>query len=148
MKEYKIYLCSSIDEFRNERDSIQEFFYDLDMKAREKGKKIILNRCEIEDPRMRLEGSQTLYDKHIRESDLIIFLFGMQAGEYTLHELDVAAEYNKRIIVFCKESPKISNNESLIMLYKKLNEYHIEPLLLESIEYIELIILEQLFLSK
>lgn len=91
MKEIKIFLASSIDEFKNERNELQCFIDDM---AREFRKNYDIDievlRCEKVDPRYVKGRSQDEFNGLIKNSEMCIFLFFTKAGEYTIEEFEVA----------------------------------------------------------
>ncbi len=143
MREIKIFLASSIVEFETERKELLDFVRKkLGDKMREK-KNISLEviKCENLDNKIVVSGMQKMYDDEIRKSDIVLFLFGKNAGEFTLGELDVAAEHFKsskeKIIVMCMENPYKSENETLKELANRLTKYRIEHKMFSNIEAIK-----------
>ena len=91
MKKIRIFIGSSIDELKIERKDLASFIQGLNNKYVDRGIYIEPYRCEEEPPKMSGEGSQSEIDKYIEDSaDAAFFLFFTKAGEYTLHELDIA----------------------------------------------------------
>lgn len=91
MKEIKIFLASSIDEFKNERNELQCFIDDVAEDFRDRyDTDIRVQRCEKVDPRYVKGRSQDEFNELIKNSEMCIFLFFTKAGEYTIEEFEVA----------------------------------------------------------
>jgi len=150
MKEINIFLASSIIDFETERKELFNFVRKEigDRMREEKNISLDIIKCENIDNKIVLDGMQRLYDREIIKSDIVLFLFGKKAGEFTLGELEVAANHFKndkeKIIVMCKENPYKSENESLKKLADKLSEHKIDYRKFSNIETIENEILRRL----
>ena len=95
MKEIKIFIGSSVDknEFEIEREKLGSFINGLNRKYIKQGIFIDLYDCETVSNKMRAEGSQKQHDDYIKnDADATFFMFFKKAGEFTLHELQVAHE--------------------------------------------------------
>lgn len=118
MKEIKIFLASSIDEFKNERNELQCFIDDM---AREFRKNYDIDievlRCEKVDPRYVKGRSQDEFNELIKNSEMCIFLFFTKAGEYTVEEFEVA---RKAFEVSENGKPKIYT------CFKTINDVSVE----------------------
>lgn len=91
MKIINIFLASSIDEFKNERNEIQCFINDVAEDFRDRyDTDIRVQRCEKVDPRYVKGRSQDEFNELIKNSEMCIFLFFTKAGEYTIEEFEVA----------------------------------------------------------
>ena len=93
MKEIKIFIGSSVDkkEFEIEREKLGSFINGLNRKYVKQGIFIDFYDCETVSNKMRVEGSQKQHDDYIeKEADATFFMFFKKAGEFTLHELQVA----------------------------------------------------------
>lgn len=116
MQNIKIFLASSIVEFEIERKELFNFVRKkLGDKMREvKNISLDVIKCENLDNKVVPSSMQKMYDDEIRKSDIVLFLFGKNAGEFTLRELDAAAEHfgddKEKIIVMCTENPYKSEN--------------------------------------
>ena len=150
MNEINIFLASSIVEFGIERKELSNFVKkNLGDKMREK-KNISLNiiKCENLDNKIIPSGMQKMYDDEIRKCDIALFLFGKEAGKFTLEEFGVAAEHfaedKEKIIVMCMEDPYKSESPSLKKLAEKLTEYQIDRKIFHNIETVEKEILMKL----
>ncbi len=132
MRNLRIFISSSIIEFEDERIELNNFLQRIKPIMREKlNISLIPVKCEHIDDRIEIGGKQNVYNKEIEKSDLVIFLFGHAAGDYTLQELEIAAKsfeeknYDKHICVFCHQNPYKSKDESLKKLTLALDKYHI-----------------------
>lgn len=95
MKEIKIFIGSSVDknEFELEREKLGSFINGLNRKYIKQGIFIDLYDCETVSNQMRAEGSQKQHDDYIEnEADATFFMFFKKAGEFTLHELQIARD--------------------------------------------------------
>ncbi|MGN0534273.1 MAG: tetratricopeptide repeat protein [Eubacterium sp.] len=95
MKEIKIFIGSSVDktEFEIEREKLGSFINGLNRKYVKQGIFIDLYDCETVSSKMRAEGSQKQHDDYIEnEADAAFFMFFKKAGEFTLHELQLARD--------------------------------------------------------
>ena len=105
-------------------------------------------KCENLDNKIIPSGMQRMYNNEIIKCDIALFLFGKEAGEFTLEELDVAAEHfakdKEKIIVMCMEDPYKSETISLKKLAEKLTKYRIDRKIFCNIETIEKEILMKL----
>lgn len=91
MKIINIFLASSIDEFKNERNELQCFINDVAEDFRDRyDTDIRVQRCEKVDPRYVKGCSQDEFNELIKNSEMCIFLFFKKAGEYTIEEFEVA----------------------------------------------------------
>lgn len=75
------------------------------------------------------ERKQNIYNKEIETSDIALFLFDKTAGDYTLEELDIAAQsctkknISDRICALCRRDPYASEDEGLKRLAERLSKY-------------------------
>ena len=95
MKEVKTFIGSSVDknEFELEREKLGSFINGLNRKYVKQGIFIDLYDCETVSNKMRAEGSQKQHDDYIEnEADATFFMFFKKAGEFTLHELQLARD--------------------------------------------------------
>ena len=130
MKQIKIFLASSIDEFKNERNELQCFIDDM---AREFRKNYDIDievlRCEKVDPRYVKGRSQDEFNELIKNSEMCIFLFFTKAGEYTIEEFEVArkafeaSENGKpKIYTYFKTIDDASAEKSVINFMSELDK--------------------------
>ena len=101
-KKIKIFLASSIEDLKLDRTEIGDFFGTLNNIYFDRDICFYLVKCENYDKAIALGGKQSEYDREIRESDLVFFLFFRKVGDYTKHEFEVALESFKE-----KKRPKI-----------------------------------------
>lgn len=113
MKKYKIFLASSITEFKHERIAIGDIIRQIQNKLIDDGIRIDLFMCEYEDNSMSLGRMQERYNDKLRASDVFIMLIGQRAGQFTIEEYDVSKECSsiKRYILFkeCLEDESVKN---------------------------------------
>ncbi len=102
MKKIKIFLASSIEDLRDDRIAIGDYFRQLNEIYIDRGIHLSLIKCEDYDDSIAAGGKQSRYDAEIRDSELCFFLFYRKVGEYTRHEFEVALEAFKN-----SEKPKI-----------------------------------------
>ena len=102
MKKIKIFLASSIEDLREDRLQVGDFFRQLNEIYLDSEIHFSLIKCEDYDNSIVANGKQAEYDREISESELVFFLFFRKVGDYTKHEFDVALESFKT-----QEKPKI-----------------------------------------
>ena len=88
--EIKIFFGSSIVDLELERYKLMSFVQALNNKYQEKGIFFRSYICEETSSVMMEKGSQYIHDEFIRDSDITIFMFYHKAGEFTMHELELA----------------------------------------------------------
>ena len=86
----KIFLASSITEFASQRKELEAFITSLNNIYVERGIYFKLIVCEDLSNAVRLERSQDMYNREIRDSQYFYVIFGRKAGKYTIEEFDVA----------------------------------------------------------
>ena len=86
MKKVKIFIGSSIEELKEDRVAIGNFFRQLNDLYLDNGLYFQLVMCEDYDDAIELEGKQSKYDKEIEDSELAVFIFYKKVGTYTEHE--------------------------------------------------------------
>ena len=92
MKKIKIFLASSIEDLREDRVEVGDFFCQLNEIYLDSGIHFSLIKCESYDNSISLGGKQREYDREIRESELVFFLFFRKVGDFTRHEFEVALD--------------------------------------------------------
>ena len=92
MKKIKIFLASSIEDLREDRVEVGDFFCQLNEIYLDSGIHFSLIKCESYDNAISIGGKQQEYDREIRESELVFFLFFRKVGDYTRHEFEVALD--------------------------------------------------------
>jgi len=133
MKKIKIFLASSVNEFKNERNMIGDLIRQIQDKVIDEGIKINLFECEFFDNNISAIGrKQEEYNEEIKKSDIFIMLIGSKAGEFTVEEYKVAEKVQglQRHIIFknceCDESvinfKKTLNSSDYIYNYKETVE--------------------------
>lgn len=86
------FLGSSITEFKEERQNLADFvFYLRDiLEDNDIGIEPIPDMCEFEDTAMSPTRKQDDFNHLIERSDICIFMFGRNAGDYSVEEVDYA----------------------------------------------------------
>ena len=107
MKKVKIFIGSSIEELKEDRIAIGNFFRQLNDLYLDSGLYFQLVMCEDYDDAISAEGKQSQYDREILDSALSVFIFHRKVGEYTRHEFAVAyrqfkAELRPKILTVFK----------------------------------------------
>ena len=93
MENKKIFLSSSITEFKSERDSIGNYIRMLNQEVfMAQGIYLWLLQCEDYSKAVGTERKQDRYNRDIADSDYFYALIGEKAGERTVEELDMALE--------------------------------------------------------
>lgn len=110
MKFIKIFVASSIVEFKSERDELGEFIGLVNNTFVKVGTYIELVMCEHLSNALALKRKQDEYDQYIRESQYFCILLGKSAGDYTMEEFYVAQEQFQetglpRILVYFSKVP-------------------------------------------
>lgn len=130
MQNIQIFLASSIVEFEEERKQIHDFIQETERILREKRDiSLKLIKCENMDNNIVPKGKQNEYDKEIKRSDIVIFLFGEKAGDFTIHELEISAEEfadrKSKIVVLCRKDPYKSDDDTLKKLANTLTKHKV-----------------------
>ena len=152
MKEYNIFLCSSIVEFEEERMKLAAYIQNISNGITQKrfDTAVYLHKCEYMDNALADEGMQKTYNEELCRSELVVFLFGENAGEYTLEELACAAEHfgedsKNRICVLSRHDPyRAEEGSTLKNLEHMLDKYRLRWVQFENIEGVKLAIAEKL----
>ena len=157
MKKIKIFLASSITDLREDRLQVGDFIRQLNELYLDNGIHFSLVKCEDYDNAIAAGGKQSEFDREIRESDLIFFLFFKKVGDYTRHEFEVALDAFKtsnkpKIITYFKyvNTPEEANEEIkafMALLDGELKHYyntynHIDALKLGMLMQIKLMKLD------
>lgn len=101
-KKVKVFLASSIEDLREDRLQVGDFFRRLNDVYFDSGIYFSLVKCEGYDNAIVTGGKQKEYDREIEESELVFFLFFRKVGDYTKHEFEIAIEAFRE-----KSKPKI-----------------------------------------
>lgn len=120
MKFIKIFLASSIVEFRNERQQMGNFIRSLNDIYVKRGIYFELAICEDLGESVALERKQQEYNEAIRESQYFYIVFGKSAGQYTIEEFYVALDQFRksgapRIFTYFKTLPEGEQAEQSVM---------------------------------
>jgi len=114
MKKVKIFLASSIEDLKEDRLHVGDFFRQLNEIYFDSGVHFSLIKCEDYDNSIAAGGKQSEYDREIEDSELVFFLFFRKVGDYTRHEFETALESFKskakpRIITYFKYVTNIND---------------------------------------
>lgn len=93
MKIIKIFLASSIVEFKKERYELKAFINSLNDICVRHDIYLEMKICEELSNAVAMERKQNEYNELIRNSDYLFMLFGKDAGQYTIEEFDVALDH-------------------------------------------------------
>lgn len=84
MEKVKIFIASSLEDLKSERSSLVNFIYETNNQIRDKYNiELIPVYCEAEDHRYSLERMQDTFNSQLANSDIAIFMFYHDAGDYT-----------------------------------------------------------------
>ncbi len=135
MKKIKIFLASSIVEFKNIRNLVGDTIRQIQNKLIDDGIRLDLFMCEYANNTMSKGRMQERYNDELRKSDIFIMIIGKKVGEFTIEEYEVSKEINaiKRYILFQNiesdntvfefkknlENDKQKGIEHTIILFKK-----------------------------
>ena len=102
MQKVKIFLASSIVEFKNERNLIGDVVRKLQDEWIEKEIRIKLFECEFFENNLVLGGLQKKYNDELKDTDIFIMLVGKKIGKYTKEEfLEARDNFQvKNILIF------------------------------------------------
>jgi len=125
MKKIKIFLASS-NELKSERDQFEIEVYRKCKSWFDKGVFLHLDVWEDLSVRMSLNGSQSEYNKFVKEADLFVFLAYTKVGMYTEEEFENAFGHfqstQKPFIFTYFKTPPINTEDSLAHFKQKLSE--------------------------
>ena len=128
MQTIKIFLASSVVEFKRERRELAAFVNSINNITVKKDIFLELKMCEDIDNAMALERKQDEYNEYIKDSDYLLMLFGKTVGRYTIEEFDVAREhfqkYGKpKIFTYFREFPQGEQvQESVLTFMERLDK--------------------------
>lgn len=130
MDKIKIFLASSIVEFKSIRNKIGEYVLEYNNEYIEKGKKIKLFECEFHDEAISpLDRKQDEYMEVLKKSDIFLMLIGKKLGNYTKEEYQVALDNNiERHIIFFKtneEDNTVIEFKNYLQEIKESNTYEV-----------------------
>ena len=92
MKYIKIFLASSIVEFKSERQQMDSYINNLNNIYVRRGIYFELLICENLSTAMDRERKQDEYNRFIRDSQFFYIILGQKAGDYTIEYFDTAWE--------------------------------------------------------
>ncbi len=124
MQTIKIFLASSVVEFKRERRELAAFVNSINNITVKKDIFLELKMCEDIDNAMALERKQDEYNEYIKDSDYLLMLFGKTVGQYTIEEFDVAREhfqkYGKpKIFTYFREFPQGEQVQESVLTFKE-----------------------------
>ena len=127
MQTIKIFLGSSITELYYERLHFSDYLMTYVRPLfQNDGIELELIKSENLDFGVLGRSSQNEIDTLIKKCDISIFLFKTKAGDFQIHEFDIARELQKQkkhdIYVFCFEVPTEEKKQNLIEFQKRLKE--------------------------
>ena len=150
-KEIKIFLGSSIYDFKNERKDLSDFIQKQSKYFEKAYKtKLVILMCEDVNPAMTKERKQDKLNNLVRQSDICFFMFDKKIGMFTKEEFDVAyntfLEKGKPIIYpYFKNVCRIFVKSSLKKFkIKLLDLYKQYPIYFKNIDTIKLRLLQTL----
>ncbi len=119
-KRIKIFLASSINEFKDERNQIGNCIRKLQDRLIDDGIRINLFECEFFDNTVSIKRKQEEYNKEIPTSDIFIMLVGEKIGQYTLEEFNIAKISQVKLIqVIFKD---VKHNKDVEKLIQDINK--------------------------
>ncbi len=126
----KIFVASSINEFKQERNELGNFILGINNTFRKRGIYCHLELCENREGAMFIGGrKQDEFNEFIKESDAVFVLFFKKAGKYTLEELKLAQTCFKergrpKVYVYFKNFDENNLTDEVRVVYELLtNEY-------------------------
>ncbi len=93
MQKIKIFLASSLDELREQRNELARFVLGINNHLISQNIYIELELCEELNPAFVLSRKQEEYNNYIRNADYVFFLFLTKVGTYTREEFEVAYQH-------------------------------------------------------
>jgi len=125
MKKIKIFLASS-NELKFEREQFEIRIYQKCKMWYDKGVFLHLDIWEDLSARMSLTGSQSEYNKFVKDADLFVFLAYSKVGMYTEQEFEHAfGQFQSTKMAFSFtyfKTPPENTDDSLAEFKQKLNE--------------------------
>ncbi|MBQ9349250.1 MAG: tetratricopeptide repeat protein, partial [Oscillibacter sp.] len=96
MRTVNFFVASSVVEFEKERQLLGDFVLDLNGVFRDRGVQFDWRKPEHMSISMSRHGSQTDFDRKVRESQFFFMLVGHKLGEFTEREFDIAWEQQEK----------------------------------------------------
>lgn len=125
MKKIKIFLASS-NELNSEREHFEIEIYRKSKTWFDRGVFLHLDIWEDMSARMSMTGSQSEYNKYVKEADLFVFLAFSKVGMYTEEEFEHAfgqfKSTQKPFIFTYFKTPPANSEDSLAHFKQKLKE--------------------------
>lgn len=123
MKRLKIFLASSVNEFKNERNQIGNTIRKLQDKLIDNGVRINLFECEFADNTVSTERKQADYNSEIPTSDIFIMIVGKRIGQYTLEEYEIAKKSKVKHIQVIFKDVEYDEDVKKIRQDESINKY-------------------------
>ena len=120
MNNFQIFLASSINEFKEERNEIGDFIRRIQDVLIDYDTKIKLFECEFHDNSIGLGRKQEEYNKEIEKSEIFLMLVGKKVGKYTLEEYNVAIQ--SKVPNICVLFQKVDYDASVREFKKELTK--------------------------
>ena len=120
MNNFQIFLASSINEFKVQRNEIGDFIRRIQDVLIDYDTKIKLFECEFHDNSIGLGRKQEEYNKEIGKSQIFLMLIGKRVGQYTLEEYNVAIQ--SKVLNICVLFQKVDYDASVREFKKELTK--------------------------
>lgn len=123
-----IFVGSSIIELKEERDAFSDIINELNVKLKNTGYFIYLDRCEYESGFFTGNPTQQIIDEKVLNSTYSYFIVRTKFGEWTEHEFDIALESflkfgkPKLCVMFRKCLNTESLSEQALLFQNRLKE--------------------------
>ncbi len=123
-----IFVGSSIIELKEERDAFSDIVNELNVKLKNTGYFIYLDRCEYENGFFTGSPTQQIIDEKVLNSTYCYFIVRTKFGEWTEHEFDIALENflkfgkPKLCVMFRKCLDTESLSEKALLFQNRLKE--------------------------
>lgn len=133
MKLIKYFIASSINEFREQRQELGNFFHSLNNILVKRGIYLEMDMCENMSNALVENGLQETYNQKIRECHLFYILVGKEIGKYTIEEFEVALDCYQsvgtpNIYTFFLQMPREERHQSALdfmnYLSKSIKHYY------------------------
>ena len=114
MKSYQIFLASSLNEFKDERNEIGDFIRRIQDILIDYHIRLKLFECEFYDNSVASLRKQEEYNEEIKRSQIFLMLVGKTVGMYTLEEYHVAQSYKVPYIYVLLQKKEHDNSIALL----------------------------------
>ena len=96
VKTVPVFIASSLTELEEERLQLWKFFGNINQIYNAKGIQLNWTAPENTSHEYVDDGSQSVFDQQIRDSQFFFLIIGKKLGKITRHEFDVALEQHKK----------------------------------------------------